>query len=68
MADEIHEKLANDAGRPFTDVYDESMRFNMLKSIIPTKDEADMYVYLASEHGRNITGQSINVCAGLCYW
>lgn len=68
MADEIHEKLANDANRPFGDVYNESMRANMLRSIIPTKDEADMYVYLASEHGRSITGQSINVCAGLCYW
>lgn len=68
MADELHHKMAEGAKRPFEEVYDESMRLNMLHSLIPPQDEADMYVYLASDRGRNITGQSINVCAGLCYW
>jgi 3-hydroxybutyrate dehydrogenase len=68
MADDLHHKMAVEASRPFKEVYEESMRFNMLKSLIPARDEADMYVYLASERGRNITGQSINVCGGLCYW
>jgi NAD(P)-dependent dehydrogenase (short-subunit alcohol dehydrogenase family) len=68
MADELHHKMADGAKRQFEQVYDESMRFNMLRSLIPAEDEADMYVYLASNRGRNITGQSINVCAGLCYW
>jgi NAD(P)-dependent dehydrogenase (short-subunit alcohol dehydrogenase family) len=68
MADELHHKMADGTKRPFEQVYDESMRFNMLHSLIPPEDEADMYVYLASDRGRNITGQSINVCAGLCYW
>jgi len=68
MADDLHRKMAEEANRPFEEVYDESMRFNMLRALIPAEDEADMYVYLASERGRAISGQAINVCGGLCYW
>lgn len=68
MATDLHDKMADAMDRPSNEVYDESMRFNMLGSIIPSSDQADMAVYLASERGRNITGQSINICGGLCYW
>ncbi len=68
MATDLHHKMAEAAGRPYDEFFQESMRFNMLHSLIPAKDNADMYVFLASEQGRNITGQAINVCGGLCYW
>jgi 3-hydroxybutyrate dehydrogenase len=68
MADDLHRKMAKSAGRPFEQVYDESMRFNMLRALIPAEDEAAMYVYLAGEPGRYVSGQAINVCGGLCYW
>lgn len=68
MATDLHDKMADAMDRPSDEVYDESMRFNMLGSIIPSSDQAEMAVYLASERGRNITGQSINICGGLCYW
>jgi NAD(P)-dependent dehydrogenase (short-subunit alcohol dehydrogenase family) len=68
MAENLHRKMAESAGRPYEEFFDDSMRLNMLHSLIPAKDNADMYVFLASERGRNITGQAINVCGGLCYW
>ena len=68
MATSLHETLAEQAGEPFDKVYDESMRFNMLKEILPPEAIADMAVYLASERGKYVTGQSINVCGGLCYF
>ena len=44
------------------------MRTNMLKAILPPETIADMAVYLASERGKYVTGQSINVCGGFCYF
>lgn len=68
MAVEMHEKFAAEMQRPYDEVYDESMRTNMLGEILPPETIADFAVYLAGETGRYITGQSINVCAGLSYW
>jgi 3-hydroxybutyrate dehydrogenase/gluconate 5-dehydrogenase len=68
MATDLHHKMAEDAGRNYDEFFDQSMRLNMLRTLIPPKDEADMYVFLASDRGRHITGQAINVCGGLCYW
>ena len=68
MAVALHEKMAREAQRSFEAVYDESMRFNMMKALIPAEDVAEMALFLASDRGRYITGQSINVDAGLCYW
>ena len=56
--------MAADADEPYDKFYDESMRFNMLKEILPPETIADMAVYLASERGKYVTGQSINVCGG----
>jgi NAD(P)-dependent dehydrogenase (short-subunit alcohol dehydrogenase family) len=68
MARDIFQKLADQQKRPFEDVYQEGMRFNMMKALIPAEAVADAAVFLASDRGRYITGQTINVCAGLCYW
>ncbi len=65
MAVELHESIAKDLGEPYDKVYDESMRTNMMGALIPPTAIADMAVYLAGEPGRYVTGQAINVCAGL---
>ncbi len=65
MAVELHHDLARDLDEPYDKVYDESMRTNMLGALIPPTAIAEMAVYLAGEPGRYVTGQAINVCAGL---
>ena len=65
MAVELHEDLAREMKEPYEKVYDESMRLNMLSEIIPPQAVADMAVFLAGEGGTYVTGQAINVCAGL---
>ena len=65
MAVELHENVARDLDEPYEKVYDESMRTNMLSTLIPTSAIAEMAVYLAGDPGRFVTGQAINVCAGL---
>ena len=41
------------------------MRTNMMNALIPPTAIAEMAVYLAGDPGRFVTGQAINVCAGL---
>jgi len=65
MAVELHEDFAREMKEPYERVYDESMRLNMLSEIIPPQAVADMAVFLAGEGGTYVTGQAINVCAGL---
>ena len=65
MAVALHEDMARGLGEPYEKVYDESMRTNMLSALIPPTAIAEMAVYLAGDPGRYVTGQAINVCAGL---
>ena len=65
MAVKLHEDFARKIKEPYEKVYDESMRLNMLSEIIPPQAVADMAVFLAGEGGTYVTGQAINVCAGL---
>ena len=65
MAVDLHHEFARDLDEPYDKVYDESMRLNMLGALIPAEAVADMALYLAGESGRYITGQALNVCAGL---
>jgi len=65
MAVELHEDFAREMKEPYERVYDESMRLKMLSEIIPPQAVADMAVFLAGEGGTYVTGQAINVCAGL---
>lgn len=67
MATEIYENIAGVAGRPFAEVYNEGMRANMMGEIVQSEDVAELVAYLAGPGGRHITGQAINVCAGLAY-
>ena len=57
--------MARDLGEPYEKVYDESMRTNMMNALIPPTAIAEMAVCLAGDPGRYVTGQAINVCAGL---
>ncbi|HLB07316.1 MAG TPA: SDR family oxidoreductase [Alphaproteobacteria bacterium] len=65
MAAELHRQMAAEQKRPYEDVFNESMRTNMLRAIQGPQDIADMAVFLAGERGKHITGQAINVCAGI---
>jgi len=53
-------------GQTIDDVYDEIRGQNMLGGMIEPVDIASMAVFLASDQARYITGQAINVCAGVC--
>lgn len=64
MAVELHEQMAEETGVPFEQLYDEGMRVNAMKAIIPPEDVADMMVFLAGPGARHVTAQSIYVCAG----
>jgi NAD(P)-dependent dehydrogenase (short-subunit alcohol dehydrogenase family) len=65
MAGELHEQFAAEQSRPYDDVFDESMRLNMMNVIQSPQDIADMALFLAGEKGKHVTGQAINVCAGM---
>lgn len=56
------------SGKTQKEAYDAGMRANMLGALIEPTDIANAVVFLASDKARCITAQSINVCAGLCYW
>ncbi len=64
MAVELHQQMAEEEGVPFEQLYDEGMRVNAMKAIIPPEDVADMMVFLAGPGARHVTAQSIYVCAG----
>ena len=53
-------------GQSIDDVIVEMKSLNMLGGMIEPSDIANMAVFLASDQGRFITGQAINVCAGMC--
>ena len=52
-------------GQSLEKLIEESMSENTLGIVIKPADIANMAAYLASEFGRCITGQEINICAGL---
>jgi NAD(P)-dependent dehydrogenase (short-subunit alcohol dehydrogenase family) len=60
--------MAEQSGRPYDEIHDENMLNNMLKMLIVPDDIAHLAVFLATEKARAITGQDINVCAGICLW
>jgi len=64
MAVELHEQMAKEKGVPFEQIYDEGMRVNAMRAIIPPEDVAKMMVFLAGPGARHVTAQSIYVCAG----
>jgi len=67
MAARLHEEMYTiGSENEFDDFFDNSMRANMLGARITPNDIAEFAVFLASNKGRFITAQAINVCAGLC--
>lgn len=65
MARRAHEAMPRDT-TSLEDLYERNMRNNPLNIMIEPHDIASMATYLASDYGRCVTGQAINVCAGLC--
>ena len=64
----IFNDMAKESGRSYDEIHDEEMLGNMLKMLIMPDDIAHLAVFLATDKARAITGQDINVCAGLCLW
>lgn len=64
MARKAFEDLKEE-GQSLEDLIEESMSDNTLGVVIKPADIAAMAAFLASEAGRCITGQDINICAGL---
>ena len=66
MAERLHMQMHEDkAESDFEEFYDSSIRSNMLGARITPDSVADFAVFLASDGSRHITGQAINVCAGV---
>lgn len=60
---------AAEKGVPFEQLWQETMAdTNMLKKVLEPRDIAECALFLASERGRHITAQSINVCGGLIHY
>ena len=53
-------------GQTLDEAYAQGMGDNPLGAVIKPADIAHLAAFLASDKGRCITGQAINVCAGLC--
>lgn len=65
MAVEIHEEFAKEQKRDYDELFKESMSSNMMGVIQSPQDIADCALFLAGDGGKHITGQAINVCAGM---
>lgn len=64
----IFQDMAQQTGRRYEEIHDEAMMNNMLKAVIMPEDIGHLCAFLASPRARCITGQDINVCAGMCLW
>ena len=64
MARRYFEEAASRAGRDYDSLYREGMGTGVLNTTIPPEAVADMAVYLASDTGRHITGQTLSLCGG----
>lgn len=63
---EVIEARAKAEGVSFDTMYKQYVSMAPLQRMVEGEDIAKMALYLASEDGHNITGQSINVTAGAC--
>lgn len=68
LAHDILGKIAKESGQETDRYYDSTMKTNMMGALLPASSAADLALFLASDEGRYITGQAINLCAGLCTW
>jgi NAD(P)-dependent dehydrogenase (short-subunit alcohol dehydrogenase family) len=61
----VLQKRAEQMGRSYEEVEQEMVEGTALKRMVENEDIAAMALFLASEEGRNITGETINISAGL---
>lgn len=60
---------AAEKGLPFEQLWQETMAgTNLLKKLLEPSDIAECALFLASDRGRHITAQAINVCGGLIHY
>ena len=64
MARRYFEEAASRMRQNFDTLYCEGMGTGVLNTTIPPEAVADMAVYLASDTGRHITGQTLSLCGG----
>lgn len=61
--------MADEQGVPFAKLWQETMAdTNMMKAFLTPADISQTALFLVGPGARHITGQSLNVCAGLAYW
>ena len=63
--DNVIKKRAEEMGREFADVQAEYLDLTALKRMVENEDIAAIALFLASDTGRNITGETINISAGM---
>ena len=64
MARRYFEEAASRTGEDFEVLYREGMGVGVLNTTVPPEAVAEMAVYLASDAGRHITGQTLSICGG----
>ena len=64
MARRYFEEEAGRTGQDFDKLYREGMGVGVLNTTVPPEAVAEMAVYLASDAGRHITGQTLSICGG----
>lgn len=64
MARRYFEETASRTGEDFDALYREGMGVGVLNTTVPPEAVAEMAVYLASDAGRHITGQTLSICGG----
>lgn len=61
----VLEKRAAEMGLPYEQVEQEMVAGTALKRMVENEDIAAMALFLASDEGRNITGETLNISAGM---
>ena len=64
MAQRYFEEAASRTGQDCAALHRDGMATGVLHTTIPPEAVADMAVYLASDAGRHITGQTLSLCGG----
>ena len=58
----VLEAKAQQKGVSFAEVEAQAFQYTSIKSYVPAQAIADQILFLASERGRHISGQSLSVC------
>lgn len=66
--DDVIERQAKSQERPLTEVEAEFREVSPMETFVEAADVADTVLYLCSERSSKVTGQDINVTAGVCLY